>query len=202
MNYKIFFFAMFFIVSNSFVSNKMLNRTSLIDGESNPNQPIVDYIEFLVSVNNNKLRVAPTLKFRDYLTMVYENGVVSNQVGFKMKWQCVLDEHPDTSKVMLLPQLPNQLMNTVVVAESIDTLGTDYMRTVYFSPVFETNNKGIYAFHVSTVSVQIFHGYRDDYIDRWFVRYRILDDTIEWLNCYGRTVMPFGDDPEKVDCQW
>ena len=189
---------MFFILT-SCVSSKLVNDANLNALGRNPNQAILEYIDFLVT-DAGKFRIDPNLKFRDYLSMVSERGLVSHYEGAAMRWHCVLDEHPDTSKVMLLPELPNEFMNTIVVAERLDTTDTDYMPAFYFSPVFETKEKGVYAFHESVSFVLTMEGYTDDVIIRLFHRFRIIDGTIEWLDCYGRTSVPFGADPESNSC--
>ena len=168
------------------------------------NKYILLHIDGLVSYSKEPFRVHSILKFRDYLTMVNTvrgYPVVSNHEGLKMKWQCVLNEHPDTSIVMPLPSLPKTYMSQVVVDARIDTVETDYIPTFYFSPVFETKDKGVYAFHESwagTMRIDMGGGdiwVVEDVIIREFVRFRIVEGTVEWLDCCGHSNDPFGLGP-------
>lgn len=193
MSNKIFLFLIFLIIFNSCVSSKGMNIDRSMIERNNLNQYIIKYISNKLGENGDVFRIDTELKFRDYLTMVDVRGLVSNHAGFKMKWQCVLDVHPDTSIIERLPQLPKEFQNKIILETSIDTVDTDYMPIVYFSPVFETKEKGVFAFHESISFVYKVEGFGGgiDVIVREFIRFRIVDGAVEWLDCCGRTNDPF-----------
>ena len=160
------------------------------------NRYIILRIDGNESCTKVQFRVDPILKYRDFLTMANDRGIVSNHHGIKMKWSCVLNEHPDTSIVMSLPPLPKDLRGKIVVDSRIDTVGTDYMAAVYYSPVFKTKEKDVYAFHESIVFVLDVEGWRNDVVIRKFIRFKIVDGTVEWLDCCGDSNYPFGLGPD------
>ena len=196
--YSIFLAMLILIGYTSCMSFKGTSRVKSYNNDIGLNQYILDYVDAVVDGLNSKVRIDPELKYRDYLTMVTENRhLVSDHVGFKMRWQCVMDEYPDTTSVLFLPK--EGFNDSVIVRSGLDTLGSDYIQSMFFSPVFETKEKGGYAFHVSYVFFDIAEGWRNDFIYRWFVRFRIDDGSVEWLDCSGRTAFPFGNDPEEVE---
>ena len=98
------------------------------------------------------LRIHPDLKFRKNLTKKsWRTGMVYNQAAIEMKWSCVLDEQPDTTIVLPLPELPKGLRSRFIVSRTIDRDRTAHIPSIFYSPVFETKEPGVYAFHRSIV---------------------------------------------------
>jgi len=139
------------------------------------------------------IRVNQDLRFREYLEKKsWRTGIVYRQAAIRMKWFCVLDDLPDTTIVLPFPELPVQMQSKFVVNGLIDRERTVHLPTIYYSPVFETKEPGVYAFH-RTMDYNL--GAEWDFMEvthRIFIRFRIDDaGAVVWLDCCGSSFYPF-----------
>jgi len=184
------------------------DNSGLVPGDASiVNQAIILDMQNIDASSNkdffSKVYFNPNLKFRDYLPYINSQGLYRIGFGCKPIWGCVVDKMPDTSQNLL--SISDSHLD-VLLSEEVDTVGKIHYPIYYYSPVFETKVQGIYAFHRS---VSTFMGDDFDLFNRImdgdtlsttqgasfflnlvvgkFVRFRIVDGTIEWLDCCGYT---------------